>query len=127
MAKHNILGEKGEEAACLYLVRKGYEILARNVSMYGAEIDIVAEYHGTIAFVEVKTRSRASEEEALAAVNHEKRIRIIAAARSFMAQFPPCKRIRFDVITCLGADHPFSVDHHRGWFNLSEVMRKWRR
>ena len=103
------------------------EILARNVSMYGAEIDIVAEYHGTIAFVEVKTRSRASEEEALAAVNHEKRIRIIAAARSFMAQFPPCKRIRFDVITCLGADHPFSVDHHRGWFDLSEVMRKWRR
>ena len=82
MAKHNLLGEKGEEAACLYLVRKGYEILARNVSMYGAEIDIVAEYHGTIAFVEVKTRSRASEEEALAAVNHEKRIRIIAPKAS---------------------------------------------
>lgn len=48
-------GNKGEEAACGFLIKKGYKILARNWRNKWAEIDIVAEKAGVLVFVEVKT------------------------------------------------------------------------
>lgn len=50
-------GNKGEDIACEYLIKNGYEILERNkhFSRY-CEIDIIAKIRNKVVFVEVKTR-----------------------------------------------------------------------
>lgn len=51
------MGESGEDLACRFLQKQGYEILERNkhYSRF-CEIDIIAKQRDTIVFVEVKTR-----------------------------------------------------------------------
>lgn len=51
-----ITGGHGEDLACEYLKREGYEILERNYRIRGGEIDIVAKDREYLVFVEVKTR-----------------------------------------------------------------------
>ena len=53
-------GNIGEDAVCGFLVRHGYEIIKRNFTVRGGEIDIIAEKADIIAFVEVKTREHGS-------------------------------------------------------------------
>lgn len=50
-------GNAGEDLACRYLQKNGYEILERNkhYSRY-CEIDIIAKHKNTTVFIEVKTR-----------------------------------------------------------------------
>ena len=51
------LGNAGEDLACRYLIRNGYEILERNKSYPKlCELDIIAKKKNKIYFVEVKTR-----------------------------------------------------------------------
>jgi len=57
-----LLGDKGEDLACEYLVKNGYKILGRNYRITFGEIDIIAKKRGlfagkTIHFVEVKALS----------------------------------------------------------------------
>ena len=50
-------GNKGEDLACEYLIKNGYEILERNKHFSRlCEIDIIAKIKNKIVFVEVKTR-----------------------------------------------------------------------
>ncbi|WP_238319394.1 YraN family protein [Bacteroides propionicifaciens] len=56
MAKHNILGQKGEEEAKLYLEAHGYKIIELNWTYRHLEIDIIALKSNTLSFIEVKTR-----------------------------------------------------------------------
>lgn len=70
-------GRKGELAAELYLRAKGWSILARRRKTPLGEIDLVARRGGTVAFVEVKWRSRADE---LGLAVDEYRLRRVAAA-----------------------------------------------
>lgn len=55
--KNKALGNAGEDLACRFLQKNGYEILERNkhYSRF-CEIDIIAKFKSTIVFVEVKTR-----------------------------------------------------------------------
>lgn len=56
MTQKSELGKKGEIAAELFLKRKSYEILGRNVRYPWGELDIVAKASDkTLVFVEVKT------------------------------------------------------------------------
>lgn len=49
-------GDAGEELACKFLKKQGFEILERNFRIRGGEIDIVAKDKDDLVFVEVKTR-----------------------------------------------------------------------
>lgn len=50
-------GNKGEDIACEYLIKNGYEILERNKHFSKfCEIDIIAKFKNKVVFVEVKTR-----------------------------------------------------------------------
>ena len=51
------IGNAGEDLACRYLERNGYEILERNKAYPKiCEIDIIAKRKNKLYFVEVKTR-----------------------------------------------------------------------
>jgi len=52
------IGKLGEDIACKFLERKGFQVKLRNYRKIFGEIDIVAEKQGTLRFVEVKTLSR---------------------------------------------------------------------
>ena len=84
-------GRRGEEAATIYLGRKGCNVLSRNWRANPGEIDIVAECNppdgseGTpvLAFIEVRTRhgrSGLAEES----ISGTKAGRMVAAAYNYM-------------------------------------------
>lgn len=52
--KTSEIGKIGEDLACRFLMKQGFKILKRNFLRKWGELDIVAERHGTMYFVEVK-------------------------------------------------------------------------
>lgn len=52
-----VLGKRGEDYACMFLVKRGFAIICRNYSHKVGEIDIIAEKSGRIHFIEVKSVS----------------------------------------------------------------------
>jgi len=68
MAKHNELGQIGEEIACKFLVKHGFKVICRNYRKKWGEIDIIAEKQEIIHFIEVKSVSC----ESLDSVSREK-------------------------------------------------------
>lgn len=51
------VGNFGEDLAVKYLIKKGYEIIGRNIQMGQNELDIVAKFKELLIFVEVKTNT----------------------------------------------------------------------
>lgn len=57
--KHNQnIGKIGEETACKFLMKQGYQIILRNYLKKWGEIDIIAKKDHTTYFIEVKTVSK---------------------------------------------------------------------
>ena len=56
MNKTSFIGKLGEDLACEYLIKNGYEIIERNFRRNWGELDlIVKDPDGSLVFVEVKT------------------------------------------------------------------------
>jgi len=77
------LGDLGERLAVQHLLAKGYHIRDRNVRTRYGEIDIVAEFDGTLAFVEVKTRRGDAMGTATEAITPAKQRRLLALAEAY--------------------------------------------
>lgn len=97
------MGKLGEDIACSYLERTGYSIVARNYTVRGGEIDIVAQDHDFLVFVEVKCRENDRFSKACEAVDAKKIVHLVAAAERFIFEKSDdteiCKKQpRFDVI-----------------------------
>lgn len=92
------VGKAGEDFVAQYLRSQGYIIIKRNWrdSRYG-ELDIVAENHECIAFVEVKTRQKNSLVSGLEAVDIGKQQRTKNAAQSFIRRLRTNLPPRIDV------------------------------
>jgi len=90
-------GRRGEDAAELLYVRRGYRILARNWRCRIGELDLVAERGGVVAVVEVKTRRGSRFGVGYQAVDARKRVKLRALAEVFLLQHPAVRMIRFDV------------------------------
>lgn len=90
-------GNIGEDAVCGFLVRHGYEIIKRNFTVRGGEIDIIAEKADIIAFVEVKTRTIGSMTSAEEAVDLRKQRLIIRTAQAYLQNAAQLLQCRFDV------------------------------
>jgi putative endonuclease len=52
------IGRVGEETACKFLVKQGFDIVDRNYLKKWGEIDIIAKKGSNLHFIEVKTVSR---------------------------------------------------------------------
>lgn len=92
------LGILGENLAVGELQSRGYSILARrHRSRYG-EIDVIAEHHGVIVFIEVKLRTTDLFGEAFEAIPPWKQRRIITVALDYLSRNHLLDRpVRFDV------------------------------
>ncbi len=77
-------GHRAEWLALAALMLKGYRPIGRRVSLAGGEIDLIVQRWTTIAFVEVKARSR--REEAREAIDAAKRRRFSRAARAWIGR-----------------------------------------
>ena len=111
MAQHNLLGKSGEEYAAEYLISRGYVVRDINWVSGKYELDIVAYRDSTIVVVEVKTRSSidfAYPEEAVT----EKKIRnMVRATDAYMRMFELDMEVRFDIISIVGKEPPFEIEH----------------
>lgn len=89
-------GRYGEDMAVEYLLRKGFEILGRNVRTVFGELDVVALDGDVVVFVEVKARRGAG---GLEAVDARKQRRLSRLAVAFLARAGWLGRAaRFDVV-----------------------------
>jgi len=92
------LGLSAESRAAMFLIAKGYRILARRWKTPFGEIDIVARRRHSLVFVEVKAREHI--DDAAEAVTERTKRRIVAAAEFWLAQHATdeAPEIRFDAI-----------------------------
>lgn len=85
-------------------------MLASNVTIAGAEIDLIGQLEDgvepTIVFVEVRSRADDLRGHALETIGPEKRRRIIRAATAYLVANDLWERVavRFDVVTVTGSD-----------------------
>ncbi len=92
------IGSIGEDAVCRFLEQKGAEILCRNFTIRGGEIDIIAQYGDMLLFVEVKTRQPNALQSGAAAVDARKQQHIIRTAEQYLLTLTqPPAQTRFDV------------------------------
>jgi putative endonuclease len=55
--KRHVVGKQGEDVACIYLTKKGFQITERNYRKKWGELDIIAKKDKILHFFEVKTVS----------------------------------------------------------------------
>lgn len=128
--KRRTLGDIGEKAACRYLKLRGYKILKRNFIAADGEIDIVAESRSAIVFVEVKTRTKETQNEMesrpSAAVTPHKQRHILRTSKFFPK--PNGKPMRFDIIEVIYAKEnlkkPEQITHMVSAFNRDTAYSK---
>jgi putative endonuclease len=116
MAKHNEIGQFGEQKAAEFLEQKGYKILDRNWRYKRAEIDIVAMDGATLVFGEVKTRSSDLFERPESAVDEKKRRLLTRAAVAYMRKIGHEWAIRFDILAVILRGPDFYIDHFEDAF-----------
>lgn len=91
-------GNKGEDLACKYLLKNGYEIVERNKHFSKfCEIDIIAKLKDKYIFVEVKTRKNNNFGSPLEAVTKSKYKNIKTGLLSYL-QENKIKNYQIDVI-----------------------------
>jgi putative endonuclease len=100
---HLLTGIEGEEAACIYLIRKGHTVVARRWSAGNqpGDLDLVAWKGPLLCFFEVKTRTARDLTPAETAVDFHKRNVLRRLARQYVRQLPGGSnpQVRFDVIS----------------------------
>ena len=113
------LGRLGERKAAGYLAREGLDILARNVRIAGAELDLVACEGDLLVFIEVKSTRAGSWCEGFEKIDAAKRRCLRRACRAYIQGLSrePCS-YRFDGITVRFGDH-------RLWPRVVEI--RWER
>lgn len=94
-------GNKGEDLAAEFLVRKGWEILRRNFKFGYCEIDIIARKENWILFVEVKTRSSSYYGYPEEFVSSQQANCIFRTADEFVHKINWHGHIRFDIISII--------------------------
>ena len=81
---NKLLGNKGEDAAAVFLEKNGYIVRERNYRAKTGEIDIIVSKGNTMVFVEVKTRGSLAYGMPAEAVTITKQQKIIRTAQSYI-------------------------------------------
>ncbi|MBR3323923.1 ribonuclease HII [Candidatus Saccharibacteria bacterium] len=87
-----LVGARGEEAACKYLVSCGHEIVVRNFKTRMCEIDIVSLCGSDLYFTEVKTRGSEDFGGGFGAIDKKKLEKMKFAVEVFLKARPEYKK-----------------------------------
>ena len=99
-ARARLDGRRAEWIAALWLMLKGWRIVAFRLKTPGAELDLVASRGQILAVIEVKRRR--TLEEALTAVSPDQRRRLKRAGDQLAAQSGRVVRLDLVALTPLG-------------------------
>jgi putative endonuclease len=103
VAPHLLRGRRGERIACLFLLRQGFDILARRYRNRSGELDIVAFEKDILVFVEVKTRGSREFGEPWEFVDWRKQQILRRTAEDFIADNDLSQyAYRFDIVSVIG-------------------------
>lgn len=91
------LGYYGEKLAADYLVSKGYQILQKNFTVKGGEIDLIAQKGSITIFIEVKTRTSNTFGSGEESVHFQKRQRLKKAIYRYLEKYR-CGNFRVDLV-----------------------------
>ena len=97
------LGRWGEELAAGFLKDNGYTIIAQNLHIGHAEVDLIAQKNEELVFVEVKTRSNHHLGRPEDAVDEHKLTHLIEAAQRYSLEEKIDMPWRIDVIAITGS------------------------
>lgn len=118
------IGEKGEEIAAKYLIKRGYKVIQTNWTCQIGEVDIVAQDGDNVVLVEVKTRRILNKDDSIMpelAVNKAKQEKYRTLALMYAALHSALTSIRFDVVAInLVAPSTASLRHLIGAFSWDE-------
>ena len=104
-APHLLRGRKGERIACRFLLKQGFDILARRYRSRSGELDIIAYEGDTLVFIEVKTRSSTAFGEPWEFVDWQKQQILRRTAEDFIADHDLGQyAYRFDIVSVLGTE-----------------------
>lgn len=110
-------GRRGEDAACAFLERHGYNVIGRNYRCRWGEIDIIAVKDGSVVFVEVKTRRSLKFGTPGMAVTYAKQQKIRTTALHYLQQHRGAyNKIAFDVIEIVADDGKAKLRHLQNCF-----------
>ncbi len=112
------MGRYGEKLAENHLQRHGFRILARNVHLRHAELDLVALEGRTLCFIEVRLRSSKRFGSAEESIDRRKQRRLARAAAELLAtrRLPRHDALRFDVVSVDASREPPRVELIRDAF-----------
>jgi putative endonuclease len=93
-------GAWAEDLACRHLLDQGLVLLRRNYRCRRGEIDLVMRDGATIAFVEVRMRSRDDFGNGAQSVDQRKQSRVRSTAEHYLLRHAnPLSACRFDVVS----------------------------
>jgi putative endonuclease len=105
IAPHLLQGRKGERIACRFLLRQGFDVLARRYRSRSGELDIIAFEKETLVFVEVKSRSSKKFGEPWEFVDWQKQQILRRTAEGFIADHDLGQyAYRFDIVSVVGKE-----------------------
>lgn len=110
MAEHIEKGKKSEEIAADWLKDQGYEIVCTNFRYNKKEIDIITIKDDLLIFVEVKSKSFWSDENAGDIVTLRKQKFLFKAAEAYMISHGIKMETRFDVIFVVYKDEEIMIE-----------------
>lgn len=125
-------GDRGEQLACEFLIKHGYEIIARNTQVSHKEIDIVAENDEYTVIVEVKSLSKsfanaqADKTRPSDNIDYAKMQNLLCAARYWKNKHYTGRCVRIDVIEVYLCDLPPKIVHIEDAVNKLTLYRKRR-
>lgn len=103
------VGRRGESRAADFLIENGFQILDRNFSFKGGEVDVIALKDDTVHFVEVKTRKNDLHGHPLEAITPQKLQHMSNTALYYMVsnKLIDKKYMSLDAISILGDEIVF--------------------